>query len=128
MRLPLVALILVLRASVLYTFINSMSACCIVYVTAPNPKEASKISVALVQERLAACVNVVPGIKSYYRWQGKIEKGRETLLIIKTKRSLIKSLVGRIKEMHVYSLPEVVALSVVDGSPEYLKWVQESVK
>ena len=99
----------------------------LVFVTASSPDEADKISLALVKEKLAACVNIAPKITSRYRWQGKIETANESLLIIKTKKSLIPKLVARVKTLHSYSVPEVIAFPILEGNPDYLKWIKESI-
>jgi len=78
---------------------------------------------SLVGERLAACANIVSGVRSIYRWQGKVEDEPEVLLVIKTRAELVESLARRVAELHPYELPEVVALEAVDGLPDYLDWV-----
>lgn len=95
-------------------------------VTCPDRKTAAKVASALVDERLAACVNIVPGITSVYRWEGRIHRDRETLLIIKSRRTLSAALTKRVKELHPYSVPEVIQLNVVSGSGAYLAWVRKS--
>src|SRR5438874_1188591 len=86
---------------------------CVVFITASNAKEADRISLALVKGRLAACVNAVPAVKSRYWWKGKIETARESLLIAKTRRSLVGKLTKKVKAIHSYSVPEVIALPIV---------------
>lgn len=98
----------------------------VVYVTASGEDEAAKIARTLVEERLAACINIVSAIRSIYRWQGKIEDEKEALLIIKTKTELFDPLKNRIKALHSYTVPEVVALSIIEGSEDYLRWLHES--
>ncbi len=97
----------------------------IVLITASNEDEAVHISQELVDSRLAACVNIVKGIRSIYRWKGKREDEAEVLMIVKTRRDLFAGLKKRVKELHSYSVPEIIALPVIDGSEEYLKWLQE---
>jgi periplasmic divalent cation tolerance protein len=97
----------------------------VVYVTAPQEDEAAAIAKALVGEGLAACVNIVRGIRSLYRWQGKIEDDTEVLMIIKTQASLFERLSSRVRELHSYSVPEVIALPIVSGSDDYLAWVRD---
>jgi periplasmic divalent cation tolerance protein len=97
----------------------------VVYITAPDEKEASGIARALVEARLAACVNIIRDIRSIYSWQGKIEDEKEFLLIAKTRPELFNALKTKVLEMHSYSVPEIIALPVVDGSGEYIKWLKE---
>jgi len=99
----------------------------IVLSTAGSEAEARKIAQQLVERELAACVNVVPGVESTYRWQGKIESSREWLLLIKTSADRLISVREAIQEMHSYELPECVSLSIDDGSPEYLSWLADSL-
>lgn len=96
----------------------------VVYVTAPNEDEAAAIAKTLVGERLAACVNIVRPIRSVYMWQGKIEDDTEVLMIMKTQASLFERLCRKVKELHSYSVPEVIALPVVSGSDDYLAWLR----
>ncbi len=96
----------------------------VVLVTAPKEK-GEDIARRLVEERLAACVNIVGGIKSFYWWQGKIEADNEELLIIKTKKCLLPALKSRIREIHPYSVPEIIAFTPMDVLEDYLKWALE---
>ncbi len=100
----------------------------IVLITASQEEEAARIARGLVEAGLAACVNIVRGLRSLYRWQGRIEDEHEVLLIAKTRRDLFESLVQRVKELHSYSVPEIIALPVIDGSGDYLKWLREETK
>jgi periplasmic divalent cation tolerance protein len=99
----------------------------LVISTAGSKEEASRIAHALVAERLAACVNIIGPIESIYRWQGKVESAQEFLLLVKTLS--IKSAVAaeRVRELHSYDLPEAIEVNIDGGSPEYLKWLAESV-
>ncbi len=97
-------------------------------VTCRDARQARRIATALVRERLAACVNVVPGVVSIYAWEGKLEEGREALLIVKSRSALAGKLVARVRALHSYSVPEVVTLPVVSGNPDYLRWVRESTR
>jgi len=99
----------------------------LVLTTAGSAEEARKIAHALVEGKLAACVNIVPQIQSVYRWQGKIEEAQEWLLIIKTTDAAFERVRYAIKQLHSYELPECIAVEIDDGSPEYLKWITESV-
>ena len=95
--------------------------------TCPDRATADRLAEALVAERLAACVNVVPGVHSVYRWQGAIEREDETLLLIKTTQAGLPALSARIVELHPYELPEIVAVEVAGGLSAYLDWVAEQV-
>lgn len=105
-----------------------MSEARIVLTTAGSQEEARKIANALVERKLAACVNIVPQIESVYRWQGKIETATEWLLIIKTQAAAFERVRDAIKELHSYELPECVMLEVSNGSEAYLKWIVENVE
>jgi len=98
----------------------------VVLVTAPEG-EARELGRALVDERLAACVNVLPGVTSIYIWEGKREESIESLLVIKTPPERYAALERRVLELHPYSVPEVLALPVEAGAPDYIRWVQASV-
>ena len=98
----------------------------IVFVTAPNGEEAAKIGRALVEERLAACANIIPSVRSIYRWKGEVCDDSECLLVIKTLWDRFGELERRVKELHSYEVPEIIALRVVNGSQEYLDWVEEN--
>ncbi len=97
----------------------------IVFITASKEDEAVKISRALVEARLAGCVNIIGNIRSIYSWHGKIEDEKEFLMIAKTRKKLFKAIVQKIKEIHSYSVPEVIAMPIVEGSPDYMKWLRE---
>ena len=96
--------------------------------TVPDRESGERIAHALVEERLAACVNLVPGLTSVYRWQGKVEKEAECLLIIKTGVSRFNVLKQRIASLHPHQVPEIIALPIIHGSREYLDWITESTK
>jgi periplasmic divalent cation tolerance protein len=99
----------------------------LVLTTASSSDEARKIARALVERRLAACVNIVPQIESVYRWKGKVEEAQEWLLIIKTTAAGFERVRDVIRELHSNELPECVCVSIEDGGPEYLEWIGESV-
>ena len=99
----------------------------IVLSTAGSAEEARKIANHLVENRLAACVNVIPKIESVYRWQGKVESSAEWLLLIKTTVERFPNVCDAIRELHSYDLPECIAIVVEDGSKEYLDWIADSV-
>ena len=96
--------------------------------TCKDRRQASSIAKTLVRERLAACVNIIPNVSSVYAWKGKIEEGREVLLVIKSRAALSKRLTARIRELHSYSVPEVVTMKIDSGNPGYLRWVRESTR
>jgi periplasmic divalent cation tolerance protein len=100
----------------------------VVFTTASDAAEAEKIAHALVERRLAACANVLPQIRSIYRWQGKVEDAAEVLLVIKTTATQFAAVRDAIRELHSYELPECICLPVTDGSPDYLRWLVESVQ
>ena len=95
--------------------------------TVGSAEEADRLARALVERRLAACVNVVPGVVSHYRWQGELQRDDERLLVIKTRAERIEALRDALSELHPYELPELVAFEISAGSPEYLKWLDEGV-
>ncbi len=98
----------------------------IVVTTCGSVEEAQKIARELVERRVAACVNIVSPIQSVYRWQGKVESATEWLLLIKTSAEKFAAVRDAIGELHSYDLPECIMVSIEDGSPEYLKWIQEN--
>jgi periplasmic divalent cation tolerance protein len=95
--------------------------------TVGSAEEADRLARALVERRLAACVNVVPGVVSHYRWQGELQRDEERLLVIKTRAERIDALRDALRELHPYELPELVAFEITAGSEEYLKWLDEGV-
>ena len=94
----------------------------VVLVTVGNEADANRIARRILEERLAACVNILPGIHSVYHWEGAIEEGSESLLIIKTSRELLDTLKKRIDEIHPYDVPELISLDVEDGLDGYIDW------
>src|ERR1700688_1395862 len=99
----------------------------IVLCTAGSQDEARKIARHLVEQRLAACVNIVPRMESIYRWQGKLESSGEWLLLIKTTVERFPAVRDAIRDLHSYELPECIAISIEEGSPEYLRWLANSL-
>lgn len=93
------------------------------YCTCPDAESARAIALALVEERLAACVNQLPGVRSTYRWQGSVEQADEVLLLIKTTADRLDALTARLRRLHPYELPELIAVEVRAGLPAYLDWV-----
>ncbi len=98
------------------------------YITTKNKKEAEKIGGALVKEKVAACVNIISPVDSVYKWKGKIEKAREALLIVKTKKSLAQKIIKKVKSMHSYECPEIIFSPIEGGSRDYLEWWKENLK
>ena len=99
----------------------------LVFLTCPA-EAAPGLAAALVEARVAACVNQVPGLQSVYRWQGKVESAAETLLIAKTTRARYRDFEAEVRRRHPYELPEILAVSAACGLPDYLRWVEESVR
>ena len=95
----------------------------LIYVTASNLEEAKSIGRKLVEERLVACVNILPHMSSIYRWQGKVEEGEEVVMITKTTEQLVERTIVRVKQLHSYECPCVVAVPIVAGNPEFLAWI-----
>jgi len=100
----------------------------VVFVTCGSEDEALKIARALVEEKLAACANMISPLRSIYRWEGKICDEKEWLLLIKTRQSRFEDLAKRVKALHSYSVPEIIALPITEGSPAYLNWISENTK
>jgi len=98
----------------------------VILSTVPDAEKAAEIARALVEDHLVACVNIVPGLRSIFRWEGKLADDAEVLCIIKTARDRFDQVAARIKSLHPYSVPEVIALSVVKGFEPYLEWVRKS--
>lgn len=96
--------------------------------TCPDAASARRIADALVEARLAACVNVLPGITSVYRWQGKVEQADEVLLVAKTVRARLDALTRQVQALHPYELPEVVAVEISGGLPAYLDWIAAATR
>lgn len=99
------------------------AACQIVLTTCPDAANAERIARTLVAEGLAACVNILPPMRSIYRWQGKIEDGSEQLLVIKSATARFPVIRDRLRALHPYELPEIIAVPIVDGLPAYLAWL-----
>ncbi|MEW6408529.1 MAG: divalent-cation tolerance protein CutA [Nitrospirota bacterium] len=95
----------------------------VIFITTSNKEEAGKIANILIEERLAACVNIVERVRSIYRWKGEICDEAESLMVIKTKRGLFDKLSMRVKEVHSYTVPEIIALPIIEGSEEYMNWL-----
>ncbi|CAA3022240.1 chloroplastic [Olea europaea subsp. europaea] len=102
--------------------------CIVVYVTVPNKEAGKKLAESIVKERLAACVNRVPGVESVYEWKGEIQTDSEELLIIKTRESLLDALTEHVRKNHEYEVPEVIALPITGGNLPYLEWLRNSTR
>ncbi len=101
-------------------------ACLVVLITVGSREEAQRIARQLVEHRLAACVNITQAVESWFRWRGKIDRASEALLIVKTVSTRLPVLVSRVRAWHSYDSPEIIALPIVGGDAEYLKWVRDS--
>jgi periplasmic divalent cation tolerance protein len=97
----------------------------LVFSNCGSAEEADRVARHLVEARTAACVNVVPGVRSTYRWKGTVEQADEWTLLIKTRRDLLDELRRKLREVHSYEVPELIAIPIVDGLPEYLAWIDE---
>lgn len=104
-----------------------MSPYVVVFVTVSSTREGKRIAETLVRERLAACINVLRGLTSHYWWKGRVETSREELLMIKTRRSRFSALAKRVRALHSYTVPEIIALPVVSGQRDYLRWIDSSL-
>lgn len=100
----------------------------VVFATAASRQEAQTIARALIDEQLAACVNISGGLHSFFRWKGAVDEAQESLLVIKSRRELFEKIAGRIRQLHSYDCPEIIALPVLAGQREYLDWIDESVR
>ena len=98
----------------------------IVYITAGAMDEGERIAEALVGERLVACVNIVPALTSIYHWQDAVHRDAEVLLLAKTRRELFERVVAQVEALHSYEVPDIVALPIVGGSDDYLRWIDET--
>jgi periplasmic divalent cation tolerance protein len=107
---------------------SNMSEAIVVLVTCGSEEEATKIANALVEGRLAACVNIISPVRSIYRWEGKIWDEKEWMLIIKTQKKRFEDLEKKVKSLHSYSVPEIIALPIIEGSAPYLKWLEENTQ
>jgi periplasmic divalent cation tolerance protein len=99
----------------------------VVFITAKDRGEAEKIAARLLEAKLIACASIVDGMRSMFWWQGKIDRADEAMLVLKTRRSHFKKIVLEVKAVHSYDTPEVIAMPVIEGSVDYLKWIDTSV-
>ena len=98
-----------------------------IFVTAP-PDKAADLARTLVQEQLVACANIISGVRSIYAWEGNISDDGESLMMMKTRASLLEAVRHRVIQLHPYNVPEVIALSIIDGHAPYLQWISDSTK
>lgn len=100
----------------------------LVYITTKNKAQATEIGQKLVQERIVACVNIIDGMQSIYWWEGKICEDYETILIAKTSDTLFNTLLTRVKELHSYTVPCIVAIPIEKGNPDYINWLKDEIQ
>ncbi len=100
----------------------------VLFITTVNNEEAQRISSMLLNQKKAACVNIVPRVDSLFWWQGKLDSAQESLLIVKTKTSLLNEIITLVREIHSYDIPEIIALPIVGGNQDYLDWIGKEVK
>jgi len=100
----------------------------LVFTTCGESSEAERLARHLVEQKLAACVNVLPEVKSFYHWKGSVENDPELLLIIKTSRGLVDSIRKEIEKLHSYDLPELIAAPIIDAAPNYLTWMEQGLR
>ncbi len=105
-----------------------MSDYIVIYITTGSVNEAEKIGRALVEEKLAACSNIISPIRSIYSWQGKICDDKEALMVVKTRKKHFEQIVKRVETLHSYDVPEIIAIPIVDGSSKYMSWLNEETK
>ena len=100
----------------------------VIFVTASNKEEAQKIADSLIKKKLAACVNIIDKIESVFWWEGKVSRGREVLLVIKSRKTNLNKIIKQVKAIHSYSVPEIIALPIAGGYKPYLEWINDSVR
>lgn len=100
----------------------------VIFITASSEKEAVVIAKKLVAGRLAACVNVLNGVKSFFRWEGKIDSAKEVLLIVKSHKSKFNKILKAVKSSHSYLVPEIIALPIIEGDKKYIRWLNDSIR
>ncbi len=97
----------------------------VIYITCPSYKEAERLSRLLLQEKLAACCNIIKSVKSLFLWKGKVDEAEESLMIVKTQQSRLDALVQFVQNHHPYDVPEIIAMPIVGGAQDYLNWLKE---
>lgn len=100
----------------------------IIFITVPNKKEARRIAIGLIKNKLAACVNIIDRVDSFFRWQAKLDNAKELLLIVKSKKQNLAKIIKLVKSLHSYDVPEIIALPLVGGYRPYLRWIDDSVR
>ncbi len=100
----------------------------VIFITTGTNEEAHRIANMLLNQRKVACVNILPKISSLFWWQDKLDSAQESLLIVKTRVSLLSEIVSMVREVHSYDVPEVIALPIIGGNPDYLEWIGKEVK
>jgi periplasmic divalent cation tolerance protein len=100
----------------------------VIFITAARKTEATRIAKALLKSKLAACVNIVDKVESFFRWQGKIDRAREYLLIVKSVKTNLAGVCRLVKSMHSYDVPEIIAVPIAGGSKTYLDWINDSIR
>ena len=100
----------------------------IIFITASGKREAKNIAQQLIKNKLAACVNIIDKIESLFWWQGKVDRAKETLLVIKSRKEKLTKIVKLVKSIHSYQVPEIIALPIIAGYEPYLRWIDESLR
>jgi len=100
----------------------------VIFITTGTHEEANQLAEVLLKQRKAACINIVPGVGSRFWWEGQLHSDQESLLIVKAKASLLDEIVGLVKEVHSYDVPEVIALPIIGGNPDYLEWIGKELQ
>ena len=100
----------------------------VILITVPTRDEAARLAKTLVEERLAACVNVIPAIQSFFYWKGHLQEENESLLLVKTERHRYRALEARVRELHSYTVPEILSVPIEHGLPAYVSWVHQNVQ
>jgi periplasmic divalent cation tolerance protein len=99
----------------------------VIFITCANKEEAEKIAAGLISAKLAACVNIIPGVESLFWWEYKVDRADELLLVVKSKKTKFAGIIKKVKSLHSYSTPEIIALPVIAGNKDYLKWITDSL-
>lgn len=99
----------------------------VIFITCANKQEAEKIAAGLIDAKLAACVNIVPGVESLFWWENKVDRADEVLLVVKSKKTKLAGIIKKVKSLHSYSTPEIIALPIIAGDKDYLKWITDSL-